>query len=211
MTGEMSNCPVGRNEEKMMSLGHPYFDDEVSEQKSSKKGSLTSIVAILAIAVGGGFFLQNTLAANITLNSSAAVEFGQGVAITSACDSSGGITVNPSATYVNASGAAGSFKFGAITFSGIDYACNDKLFTVRAYGNAGDTPVVLNTVGTTFNYATFVFSSAGNSAAKSGNITLSDYAAAADGVNAGSLKVNFADDKSDPAQVYKITLESSAS
>ena len=208
MTGEMSNCPVGRNEEKMMSLEHPYFDDEVSEQKSSKKGSLTSIVAILAIAVGGGFFLQNTLAANITLNSSAAVEFGQGVALTSSCDLNGGITVNPSATYVNTgAGEAGNFTFGAITFSGIDDLCLNKVFTVKAYGNTLSTPVVLNTIAsTTYDYATFVFASSG---AKSANVTMDSYSAP-DGDN-GSVKMNFSDTKSDPAQVYKITLESSAS
>lgn len=172
-------------------------------KKARSNKPLLAIAGVASMAV-----LSSTLAANITLNSSAPVEFGQGVALTSSCDLNGGITVNPSATYVNTgAGEAGNFTFGAITFSGIDDLCLNKVFTVKAYGNTASTPVVLNTIaGTTYDYATFVFASSG---AKSANVTMDSYSAPS-GDN-GSVKMNFSDTKSDPAQVYKITLESSAS
>ncbi len=195
-----------------MVLGAQYFDDP-QEPRSRKKKSISSVLALIAIAVGGGYFIQSTLAANVSLNSGAAIEFGQGVAQTSSCDPTTGITVNPSATYQNVAGARGSFKFGTISFTGIAVACADKVFTIKAYDHSSSTPLTLNSVsGTTaFDYATFTFASP-TAANKSSNINtyVAGYGASAS--DNGTYVVAFpTTGQIDPADVFKITLESSAS
>ncbi len=80
-------------------------------ERSSKKSKAVVGIAVLALLAG----LGNTLAANISLNSDASVEFGQGVAQTSACDSS--ITVMPQTTFVN---ATQSFDMTSVELSGVD-------------------------------------------------------------------------------------------
>ena len=196
-----------------MVLGAQYFDDP-QEPRSRKKKSISSVLALIAIAVGGGYFIQSTLAANVSLNSGAAIEFGQGVAQTSSCDPTTGITVNPSATYQNVAGAAGSFKFGTISFSGIAVACANKVFTIKAYNDSSSTPITLNSISATgpaFDYATFTFASP-TAANKSSNINtyVAGYGASAS--DNGTYVVAFpTTGQIDPALVYKITLESSAS
>ena len=195
-----------------MVLGAQYFDNP-QEPRRRKKNSVTSLLLLVVVAIGGGYFIQSTLAANVALNSGNAVEFGQGVAQTSSCDPTTGITVNPSSTYQNAAGAAGSFKFGTISFTGISNVCANKLFTIKAFNNSDSTPLTLNSVsGTTaFDYATFVFASP-TDANKSSNInTYVGGYSAGDGDN-GTYVVAFPTvGQIDPALVFKITLESSAS
>ena len=198
-----------------MVLGAQYFDNP-QEPRRRKKNSVTSLLLLVVVAIGGGYFIQSTLAANVALNSGNAVEFGQGVAQTSSCDPTTGITVNPSATYQNVQNAAGSFKFGTIAFTGIAVACADKVFTIKAYDNSSSTPLTLNSVDGTaaFDYATFVFASP-TASNKSSNINtyVAGYTAASAGTgDNGTYVVAFpTDGQIDPASVFKITLESSAS
>jgi hypothetical protein len=90
--------------------------------------------------------LGSTLAANISLNSGATVEFGQGVAQTTACDSDG-ITLTPITSFVN--GTPGNFQLDSITVSSVnadgvvgtpEAGCDGKTFTVKAYTADGATP-----------------------------------------------------------------------
>jgi len=86
--------------------------------------------------------LASTLAANININSGP-VEFGQGVAQTTACDSDG-ITVTPYSTFVNAADA-GTHMFTSLTVGGIDSRpdkCEGKVFLIKAYGD-GNSPLDL--------------------------------------------------------------------
>ena len=180
------------------------FESNAPKARRKKKSSnkpMFVIVGVAAVAV-----LGSTLAASITINSSQNVEFGQGVAQTSSCDPTDGITVNPSATFTNAEGA-GSFKFGTIAFTGIHDDCLNKVFTIKAYNNSNASPITLNTSGTAFNYATFAFKTVASGSVSS-NVTGSNYAT---GSNAGTYSISFNGTQSDPAGVFKITLESSAS
>jgi len=84
----------------------------------------------------------STLAASINLNSGDPVEFGQGVAQTTACD--GNVVITPYSQFVNEENS-GSFKLSAINISDIDLvACSGKDFVIKAYGNSS-TP--LNFIG----------------------------------------------------------------
>jgi hypothetical protein len=161
------------------------------QKKSSTKG-LVAAAGFAAIAV-----LGSTLAANISLNSGT-LEFGQGVAVTSACDGDG-ITATPKAVFANASGA-GAFNFASIAFSGIASGCANKLFTVNAYGDTSATPLNIATVGaSSYNVATFVFSATlpGSSYISTGSYTSS------------SAEIGFRGTQATSGAVYKITLQSS--
>jgi len=117
----------------------PLINYEPTPRPKSHK-SLTFILGIGALA--GMIALGSTLAANINLNTGGAVEFGQGIAATTACDSN--IVITPFPSFTNAEGG-GSFKVETIRVSDIDMAaCSGKDFIIKAYRT---TPSALNFIG----------------------------------------------------------------
>ena len=157
----------------------------------SVKG-LVAVAGFAAIAV-----LGSTLAANISLNSGT-LEFGQGVAVTSACDSDG-ITATPKAVFSNVAGG-GSFNFASVSFSGISTSCANKLFTLNAYGDTSATPLNIATFGaSSYSVATFMFSATlpGSSYISTGSYTSS------------TAEIGFRGTQATSGAVYKITLQSS--
>ncbi len=116
-----------------------YYDDpSVAPAKRKFLGPIFAILVLLA----GGLFVKTTLAANITLNSVNATEFGQGVAFTTACSGANQITLTPSSTFSNSS-SAGTFYFNKVTVSGIPSSCYGSDFTINAYNNGSSTPLAL--------------------------------------------------------------------
>ena len=185
------------------------FESAPRQSRGSNKSmgkSLFAIVGVVALAA-----LGTTLAGSITINSGQSVEFGQGVSVTAACDTTGGITLAPSATFVNAVGT-GTFNLGTIAFSGIDSGCAGKVFTVKAYDNvANSAPLTLVTTATStlWNYATFTFTTP-SSTNRSSNAMTGNYTAGS-GTN-GTIDLGWTDTRTISAtNTYKFTLESSAS
>jgi len=124
---------------------HFYHDDPVDFDESPRKKKFSSILALLALFVGAGFYVQTTLASNISLITGAPVEFGQGVTQTTSCTGSSNLTLTPNSTFVNAS-SAGSFYFNSVTVSGIPATSKTYDFTINAYGNTDQTPLsIFNT------------------------------------------------------------------
>lgn len=128
-----------------------YSDDVKTSRFRLPRISLKksqSILALIVLVVGGSYFLQTTLASNITINSNSAVEFGQGLGRTAACSGANVLTLTPRASFTNASGA-GSHKFNSLTVSGIPVGCQGSDFTIRAYGSSSSTPLALFETSTT--------------------------------------------------------------
>ena len=96
----------------MMSSFDPHFyhDDPVDFVETPRKRKFSSIVALLALFVGAGLYVQTTLASNIALNTGAPVEFGQGVTQLTSCTGSSVLTLTPTSTFVNASSAEEAVK-----------------------------------------------------------------------------------------------------
>ena len=175
---------------------------ENAPQKPARKNK-TSVRGLVAVA---GFaavaVLGSTLAANISLNSGP-IEFGQGVAVATACDSDG-ITTTPRSTFSNASGG-GQFNFASISFSGIADACTNKMFTVNAYGDTSATPLNIATIGaTSFNVATFVLAS--SITARSSYINA---IANTSSTNADTAEIGFNGTQATSGAVFKITVQTS--
>ena len=109
--------------------------DFISKFLKRDKKLLWAFGAAICLAVGA---LGSTLAANINLNGGDNVEFGQGVAQTTACSGGDSITITPQSTFVNEVGAGAAY-FTSVELSGIPSSCLGKVFTIQAYDESGDT------------------------------------------------------------------------
>jgi hypothetical protein len=176
---------------------------ENAPQNSARKNK-TSVRGLVAVA---GFaavaVLGSTLAANISLNSGQSIEFGQGVAVATACDTDG-ITVIPRSNFVNASNA-GSFNLASISFTGIMDNCTNKLFTINAYGDTSATPLDIATSGaTSFNVATFVLNATMGIKSSYINATSNISSTSAD-----TAEIGFNGTQATSGAVFKITVQTS--
>ena len=120
------------------------FSDTPSRGKGTPRKSLKLILGIGAIA--GVVTLSSTLAASINLNSGAPVEFGQGVAQTTACSDGQSLIVTPLSSFTNS--GDGSFSFTGVTVSDIPESCEGVDFMISAYNTTGDALAIFNTDST---------------------------------------------------------------
>ena len=106
---------------------------EPSARPSKKKFKVVLGIGLLAGVMGMG----STLAATVAINTGATVEFGQGVAATTACDTD--ITVTPGTTYVNDTATAGNadnFQMRTITIANLN--TDTKTADGQTQGCGGD-------------------------------------------------------------------------
>jgi alpha-tubulin suppressor-like RCC1 family protein len=108
-----------------------YYDDPVEEPVVKPKKP-RAILGYALLLLGGGLFLNTTLAADININTGGKIEFGQGMTMTAACSGSTALTVTPQSTFVNASGS-GAFYFNSVAVSGIPASCEGVDFQISAY------------------------------------------------------------------------------
>jgi len=171
-----------------------YADDSIN--KSFFGNKIFGISILFAALVFG-----NTLAANISLNSNRSVEFGQGLALSTVCDSS--VLVTPYASFANSAGS-GSFNFSSLKLSGLDVnACNGATFILKAYDSTTATPLTLSTGQnsvTVLDSGTVLSLASG----QSGYVVT-------DTGTIGSISISFSSPLALATSVYKITIESSGS
>jgi hypothetical protein len=167
----------------------------INQPNPSRSGK-TLRIALGAGAIAFVVAIASTLAANININSGP-VEFGQGVAQTTACDDA--ITLTPSSTFINLSdtSSAGLFLFSGIQVSDIDSSvgkCQGKTLSIKAYGETET--VALDS------YAVYV----GDTGFTSGDGTITDSGI---GTSSSSFSLTFNSVSVSASDVYKITVESS--
>ncbi|CAB4340898.1 MAG: hypothetical protein F2690_04790 [Actinobacteria bacterium] len=113
--------------------------NNLSPKRSDSRKPFKFLVGIGALV--GVIALGSTFAANIAINTGAPIEFGQGVAQTTACDDE--IEMTPISTFVN--GNPDEFKFTGITLLGVDgtdqsnssQGCAGKSFTIKSFSSSG--------------------------------------------------------------------------
>ena len=122
---------------EILNLGGAEEENIPPRLKSRKKTKVKVAVGIGSLAAITG--LGSTLAASITLNGDSPVEFGQGVAITAACNGDDDITFTPTSEYLP---DEGRFVLSSFTLSGVNTAvtdpytgigCAGKVLIIRAY------------------------------------------------------------------------------
>ena len=114
------------------------FEEGYAPEDGGSKRKMRGPIALSALVVMGALFLQNTLAANISLGSGSSIEFGQGVQVATACSGSTNLTVTPQSTFVNSSGA-GAYYLNAVTVSNIPTSCHGVDFNISFYDTSTST------------------------------------------------------------------------
>ena len=199
------------------------FDSPGPSRPRRKNSSSRAVLGIMTVAALGA--LGSTFAANISLNSGASVEFGQGVAVTAACDSE--ITVTPVAAFTNTLATPtpaatptnlGTFKVGSILITGIDVACVNKVFKLQFWDIASATAKTITSTGATHVMAKFQYKSACVPYNSTGTATTTADTAGTpittiscvEAVAAGTTTLTLANSTLSATDVYKVTLESGA-
>jgi hypothetical protein len=116
-----------------------YHDDPIEE--ISKKSLRSKFLSTGVVIVGSIFFLQSTLAGNISLNSNRGIEFGQSVSQAVACSGDTELTLTPRSTFTN--GSPGAHYLQSVTVSNIPTSCYGDDFTISAYNDSSSTPLAL--------------------------------------------------------------------
>ena len=114
------------------------FEEGYAPEDGGSKRKLRGPLVLSALVVMGALFLQNTLAANISLGSGTSIEFGQGVQVATACSGSTMLTVTPNSTFINSSGA-GAYYLNSVTVSGIPSSCQGVDFNLSFYDSSTST------------------------------------------------------------------------
>ena len=170
-----------------------YFDDPdfVEFAPRLKVPKIFGSVLILLISA---LFVSSTFAGNININSSSALEFGQGISQATSCDSA--ITLTPFGSFTNASGA-GSFTFTGVSLSNLDtraQGCAGKTLSMASYGSTGSSlstfSIVIASDGS-FSSTDGAISNAGSQGATS------------------SATLTFTSPTVSATSIYKITIQSS--
>jgi hypothetical protein len=117
-----------------------YHDDPI-ESQTPKRQKAQAFAALVLFAVGG-FYLQSTLAANLSVNSATPIEFGQGISQTTACSGEEMLTITPKSIFSNTVGG-GSHYLSSITVSNIPSGCSGKDFTINAYDDSDSSALSL--------------------------------------------------------------------
>ena len=177
-----------------------YSDDPVDFNQESQKRKFPAIFGALLLLVGGGFFVQTTLAANISLNTGAPIEFGQGITATAACSGATDLTITPNSTFVNLSGGGG-FYFSSVTVSNIPTSCYGVDFTINAYDSTNSTSLALfNSTSTN----AVVYNNAGTFSRGTGSTGMTVLS------GTGTFTVTFTTPVAQSSNVFKLTIQSGA-
>ena len=180
------------------------FDSNGSNRSPKKRARLATIVggAFLFAAIG------STFAANVTINTTNTLEYGQGLTQAAACNPS--LLIIPTNKFVNAAGG-GAFYLETLTVKDTTTAtaagiglgnCAGKTLRVTAFGDTGN---ALNLSGGATTYCDIAVTSYSSSSTQ-GTLAVGCTATLVKSQNAFAL--NFTNAPLLASSIYKITLES---
>jgi hypothetical protein len=174
------------------------FEDGFEPEATTPRRKVRGPIALSALIVVGALFIQNTLAANISISSGSAVEFGQGIQVVAACSGDSTLTLTPNAAFVNTSGS-GTHYFKSVTVSGIPTSCYGVDFNISAYDST--TSTTLPIFNSTSQVAT-IYNNAGSFEAGVGSTGMSVTS------GSGTFTVTFTTPVAISGQVSRVTLQS---
>lgn len=125
---------------------HIYYSDDPQVEEQLKPSLLAKIIGGLAVLVAALFFVNTTLAANISLTGAKPIEFGQGIQQTTACSGNTALSIQPLSTFSNTANG-GSYQLSAIKVSNIPTTCYGADFLLVAYGETSTTLLLSQSLG----------------------------------------------------------------
>ena len=185
---------------------------------SSNKKTIRIAVALGAVALVG--VLSSTLAANITINSGANVEFGQGLSGAAACDAS--LTLTPISGFKNTNGSNGYFTFDSLTVADASTTssaglalCTGKYIKIAAYDSSSATALTLSSSSSqASSYNSFEVLIGATNASGLAAVTLATPSKTQAGANLATTSTSFTigfgtnATTATAGAIYKITVES---
>jgi hypothetical protein len=172
-----------------------YHDDPV--EPISPKRKKTSILAALVLFAVGGFYLQSTLAANLSINSGSRVEFGQATSQAVACSGEHLLTLTLGSSFTN--GSPGAHYLNSVTVSEIPESCYGVDFIIRAYDDTSNIALALFHSTST---AAVINDNGGNFEAGTGSIGMTVES------SAGTFTATFTTPVAQSSNVFKLTIQS---
>lgn len=121
---------------------HFYYSDDPAIEETAQPGILAKFLGGVAVLIAAAFFINTTLAANISLSGAQSVEFGQGVQQTTACSGSTALTMQPISSFSNSSGG-GEYRLSGVKVSNIPSSCHGADFLITAYGETSSAPIAI--------------------------------------------------------------------
>ena len=172
-----------------------YHDDPIEPVGSTRKR--TSALAALVLFAVGGFYLQSTLAASLSINSRSGTEFGQSVSQTVACSGETSLTLTPRSSFVN--GSPGVHYLQSVTVSNVPTSCYGVDFTINAYDDSSSTPLALFN-STSTNAVVYNNNGTFQKGIGSTGLTVSS--------GSGTFTITFTDPVAQSSSVFKLTIRS---
>jgi hypothetical protein len=131
-----------KGESQRSSADYGYYCDDPENEEVERQGVLSKFIGAFSILIAAAFFVNTTLAANISLTTASTVEFGQGILKTTACSGNTALTVKPTSSFSNSAGG-GSYYLASIKVSNIPDSCFGSDFQINAYGETSSAPLAL--------------------------------------------------------------------
>jgi hypothetical protein len=119
-----------------------YFDDPIEFEQNPKPSRLQKVLGAVTILITAAFFINTTLAANISLTNGQSIQFGQGIQQVTACSGNTSLTITPTSTFSNSSGS-GSYVLSSIKVTNIPNSCFGSDFILNVYTETGTTPLAI--------------------------------------------------------------------
>jgi len=183
-----------------MAVDFSAYSDDPEIEEVPKSNRFSKVVGTFAILIATSFFVNFTLAANISLTNTNPVEFGQGVLRTTACSGATFLTVKPTSSFTNAVGG-GSYYLASIKVSNIPDSCFGSDFLLNAYGETSSAPIALfNSTSTD----AIVYNNAGTFQLGAGSTGMTIAS------GSGEFTVSFSAPAALSREVSRVTIQSSA-
>ena len=139
---------MSKGQSQGSSADYGYYSDDPENEEVARQGVLKKVIGAISILIAAAFFVNTTLAANISLTNASPVEFGQGILKTTACSGNTALIVMPTSSFTNSAGG-GSYYLASIKVSNIPDSCFGSDFQLNAYGETSSAPLALfNTTST---------------------------------------------------------------
>lgn len=108
-----------------------------NESRAGHKKRFTPKIRLAALLLISGALVGQTFAADITINSQQAVEFGQGLSVYTSCAGDTALNLVPESNFVNG-GTSGSFFLKSVSVSNVPASCAGLDLTLNVHDSNGD-------------------------------------------------------------------------